>query len=99
MNNHELVATDQLEAALAQYGCPARLSALDCGRGRWGVFVNELPVVCLDALVQAANRLGYTVTEWHSVGQGTAAWLAKPIMDVQTWKRKYTSEWIEDEEI
>jgi hypothetical protein len=78
MNNHELVATDQLECALAQYGCPARLSALDCGRGRWGVFVNELPVVCLDALVQAANRLGYTVTEWRGVGKGTAAWLEKP---------------------
>jgi hypothetical protein len=77
MNSHEITATDQLEAALAQYSCPARLAALDCGRGRWGVFVNELPTFCLISLIKAADRLGYTVTEWHSVGQGTAAWLAK----------------------
>jgi glycine cleavage system aminomethyltransferase T len=77
MNSHEITATDQLECALAQYGCPARLSALDCGRGLWGVFVNERSWVCFDALVQAADRLGYTVTEWHSVGHGMAAWLER----------------------
>lgn len=80
MYKHELLATDQLEAAMAQYECPARLTVLDCNdRGRWLVVVNELPSVCLDALVLAANRLGYVVTEWRSVGTGTAAQLARNV--------------------